>query len=256
MAPRRLLLPLVLVLVPAAASASRALDGRAAGALYGLAIGDALAMPVHWYYDVAAIHADFPPAGVTKAGFDAPHDRHPGAFMHLSNTGGSGRGSTQGDVVGRVINHGRRHLWRRGAHYHVGMRAGENTLNALCARLLVRTLAENGVSYSADDWLDAYVSFMTTPGSHNDTYAESYHRRFFANYDKGVEPRDCARGPRDSNIVTIGALVSTPVVVLAAAHKSEDDAAHDATTHAHTTHRDPEGACCALPGGPEAARPA
>jgi len=25
--------------------------GRARGAIYGLYIGDALAMPVHWYYD-------------------------------------------------------------------------------------------------------------------------------------------------------------------------------------------------------------
>ena len=32
---------------------------RARGALYGLAIGDALAMPVHWYYDRAALRADY-----------------------------------------------------------------------------------------------------------------------------------------------------------------------------------------------------
>jgi hypothetical protein len=25
----------------------------------------------------------------------------------------------------------------------------------------------------------SYISFMTTPGSHNDTYAESFHRDFF-----------------------------------------------------------------------------
>lgn len=32
---------------------------RVRGALWGLFVGDALAMPVHWYYDVAALHRDF-----------------------------------------------------------------------------------------------------------------------------------------------------------------------------------------------------
>ena len=33
-------------------------------------------------------------------------------------------------------------------------------------------------------FLQSYVQFMTTPGSHNDTYAESFHRDFFSNYAK------------------------------------------------------------------------
>lgn len=32
---------------------------------------------------------------------------------------------------------------------------------------------------------------MTTPGSHNDTYAESYHRDFFKNWAAGVPPEKC-----------------------------------------------------------------
>jgi ADP-ribosylglycohydrolase len=32
---------------------------RSRGALYGLYIGDALAMPVHWYYDRLAFQRDY-----------------------------------------------------------------------------------------------------------------------------------------------------------------------------------------------------
>ncbi len=30
--------------------------------------------------------------------------------------------------------------------------------------------------YDAKRFLDDYVAFLTTPGTHNDTYAESFHR--------------------------------------------------------------------------------
>jgi hypothetical protein len=33
---------------------------------------------------------------------------------------------------------------------------------------------------------------MTTPGTHNDTYAESFHRDFFKNWAAGVPPEKCA----------------------------------------------------------------
>ena len=39
--------------------------------------------------------------------------------------------------------------------------------------------------YSVDGFLDAYVDFMTTADTHQDTYAESFHRDFFANWAKG-----------------------------------------------------------------------
>ena len=35
------------------------LKSRIKGALYGLYIGDALAMPVHWYYDRDALKRDY-----------------------------------------------------------------------------------------------------------------------------------------------------------------------------------------------------
>ncbi len=63
-------------------------------------------------------------------------------------------------------------------HYHQGMKAGENTLNSVVARLLVRTISEKK-QYKPSEFVDDYIQFMTSPNSHNDTYAETYHRMFF-----------------------------------------------------------------------------
>lgn len=65
-----------------------------------------------------------------------------------------------------------------------GMEAGENTLNAICARLVMRSIA-SGKGYDPQRFLSDYVTFMTTPGTHNDTYAESFHRDFFKNWAAG-----------------------------------------------------------------------
>lgn len=189
-----------------------ALADRMRGAFYGELIADALAMPVHWYYSTADIDRDFG----RVADYAAPKARHPSSIMSLSNTGGAGRGGQAGSVIGDVINHGKKHRWGvPGVHYHEGMAAGDNTLNALCARLLVRTISSTG-RYDTADFLKAYVTFMTTPGSHNDTYAESFHRIFFANWARGVPPEKCA-GDDGHNIASAGGLVLPPAAALFAA---------------------------------------
>jgi hypothetical protein len=40
----------------------------------------------------------------------------------------------------------------QGVHYHEGMQAGENTLNALCTRLVTRGIAARG-DYSQEGFL-------------------------------------------------------------------------------------------------------
>ena len=102
---------------------------RLRGMLWGMFVGDALAMPVHWYYDVAALQRDF---GSVRD-YQAPCDYHPNSIMSLADTGAAGRGSQEGEVVGRVILHGKKHLWGQpNRHYHAGLHAGDNTLNLLC----------------------------------------------------------------------------------------------------------------------------
>mgnify|MGYP001584648574 FL=1 len=65
---------------------------RMRGALWGLFVGDALAMPVHWYYDLAALQRDF---GALRD-YQAPKDRHPSSIMPLSCTGREGIGRLEG----------------------------------------------------------------------------------------------------------------------------------------------------------------
>jgi ADP-ribosylglycohydrolase len=194
----------------------RALAERAAGAVYGIVIGDSLSMPVHWYYRPSDIQAEY---GVLRDLAPAPR-RHPSSILNLSNTGGGGRGRQDGDIIGRVINHGKKEFWGvPNMHYHQGMGAGESTLNALCARLVVRTVTQSVVArgaYTPSDFLPAYVSFMTTPGSHNDTYAETFHRMFFANWARGVPPERCADDD-GHNVASMGGLVMVPPPVLQAA---------------------------------------
>ena len=45
----------------------------------------------------------------------APVSKLPGSIMNLSNTGGAGRGSDSGDVIGDVIMHGKKQFWLRSA---------------------------------------------------------------------------------------------------------------------------------------------
>jgi ADP-ribosyl-[dinitrogen reductase] hydrolase len=99
---------------------------RKAGALLGLFAGDALASPVHWYYSLAQLKRDY--GQIT--GYTKPNLHMEGSIMNLSNTGGGGRGSDKGSIVGDVINHGKKKYWGRGLNYsyHCTLEAGENTL--------------------------------------------------------------------------------------------------------------------------------
>lgn len=184
---------------------------RVRGALWGMMIGDALAMPAHWYYRLSELQRDF---GVIQD-YQAPKEIHPSSIMSLSSTSRAGRGNQTGDVVGEVILKGRKHHWGPAhRHYHQGMQAGENTLNALCARLVLRSLCRMK-GHDTADFLGEYVQFMTIEGSHNDTYAESYHRDFFANWARGVPVHQCA-GQTGHDTASIGGLVGLAPVVLAA----------------------------------------
>ena len=101
--------------------APAALD-KLKGSLWGIYIGDALAMPTHWYYDQSHLKRTY--GQIT--GYVKPQDKLPGSIMSLSNTGGGGRGSNSGELVGGVILHGKKKYWERGADwfYHRGMAAG------------------------------------------------------------------------------------------------------------------------------------
>ncbi|MGC8120225.1 ADP-ribosylglycohydrolase family protein [Marinobacter sp. VGCF2001] len=178
-------------------------------------IADALAMPVHWYYNPMDIEKAFP-GGIQQ--FEAAPDFHPSSIMSLHSTSrggrhGGNRNQEEPQIVGDFILKGRAQFWNvPNVHYHHGMIAGENTLNAHCSRVLMRCLSEASGHYRSQAFLEAYIGFMTAdPPEHPDTYAESYHRGFFANLAKGRPPEQCAMVTHDTpsigGLVTIAPLV-------------------------------------------------
>jgi len=155
------------------------LESRKRGCIHGLFIGDALAMPVHWYYDRQALNRDY---GRVKDYLD-PKNPHPDSILWRSFY-------EPVNKKGEILHEQAQYWGRRGIHYHQFLKAGENTLNLkLCAQL-IESLNEKG-GYEADDYLARYISFMTRPGNHKDTYVEEYHRHFFTKFAQGVPPRKC-----------------------------------------------------------------
>jgi ADP-ribosyl-[dinitrogen reductase] hydrolase len=209
------------------------LRDRCRGSLLGFFIGDALAMPIHWYYDIRQLREDF--GKITK--YEAPKSRFPGSIMNLSNTGGGGRGSDQGTIVGSVILHGKRQYWKKGGqyHYHHGMQAGDNTLDALVTLVMVKTLIKNN-RLDASDFVKDYIAFMTTPGTHNDTYAGTCHRMFFTNMVAGTPLEQCP--DNDShNVDAIDALMIIPPIVWSMLNSSKEERDEAITTAIMCTRR-------------------
>jgi ADP-ribosylglycohydrolase len=186
------------------------LPQRKQGALLGLFVGDALAMPVHWYYSIPQLKKDYG----SIQGYTKPKVHMEGSIMNLSNTGGGGRGSDKGEIIGSVINHGKKEFWGRGLnfHYHQSLQAGENTLEGQLARLLIRTIAADGGQVKPESFLAQYVKFMTTPGSHNDTYASTCHRMFFVNYIKPTPPEACADNDNHNTDAIDALTLAIPVI--------------------------------------------
>lgn len=184
-------------------------EERRLGLLLGPFVADALAMPVHWYYDRDALRRDY---GEIRS-YLVPQNPHPDSILWRSSYQSPG---PRGDILREQSQY-----WgRRGVHYHQFLQAGENTLNFQLGRLLLASLKEKG-TYDLDDYLQRYIDFFLTPGHHRDTYIEQSHRHFFTLYGKRHEPRRC--GGQD---IHIGGLAH--VGVLCAYFAKEPERALDA----------------------------
>lgn len=193
-------------------------QSQISGALAGLCIGDAMAMPVHWYYNRQALENDY---GLVTD-YLKPRNPHPDSILWRSSYKAV---NAKGEIL-----HDQAPYWgKKGIHYHQFLDAGDNTLNVKICRLLVDSLNQNR-GYDAHDFLTRYIHFMTTPNSHQDTYIEECHRNFFANYAAGTAPHKC--GVIEKHIGGLSGIV--PVVAYYADQplKARDNAlAHLALTH-------------------------
>jgi ADP-ribosylglycohydrolase len=194
---------------------------RTSGALAGLCIGDALAMPVHWYYNRQALENDY---GLVTD-YLQPRNPHQDSILWRSSY-------TAENAKGEILHEQARYWGKRGIHYHQFLDAGDNTLNIKICRLLIDSLNQKQ-GYDANDFLDRYIQFMTTPNSHQDTYIEECHRNFFSNYAAGMAPHRCGTTEKH-----IGGLSGT--VPLAAYYAGDRFKAFEhALTHLALTHPGP-----------------
>jgi ADP-ribosylglycohydrolase len=216
-------------------------SARASAALQLSFIADSLAMPVHWFYNPLGIDHAFP-GGITR--FEAAPAFHPSSIMNLHSTNAGGRGAQQASngpqVVGDIILKGKRQYWGvANQHYHRGMASGENTLNLHCMRVVMRGIQQNRGRYDPALFLRNYIAFMTaeTP-QHPDTYAESYHRGFFANFVKGRPAEKCGAVTHDT--ASVGGLVTVaPIAIAELLHDRSLSRVQDlCRTHIFFTHPD------------------
>lgn len=167
-------------------------------AYLGSLAADALAMPVHWYYDRAALNRDY---GMVDH-FMAPRNPHPGSILWRSTYQPL---NERGDILREQAA-----FWgQRDIHYHQFLKAGENTLNFRLATELFHLVCKDRV-YRSDEWLECYISRMLEPEWNRDTYMEEYHRAFFTHYSQGKAPSKC--GISDEHI---GGLAMVPALVAA-----------------------------------------
>jgi len=196
--------------------------GRLQNALWGLFIGDALAMPAHWYYQIdnidkvfdggirdyqepphphlesfmvgMAYYPDVEAAKRQGRAFDILHEH--ARFYHTSYSTleirSTEREKEHGNPVPSLADR---------YHYHHGLKAGENTLAAHVVRVLMRSVIRCG-HYDPYAFIEDFIEHMTMPGRNRDPYCEIYIRRWFENYSRGFPPHACAELQR--NVWSIG----------------------------------------------------
>jgi ADP-ribosyl-[dinitrogen reductase] hydrolase len=222
-------------------------------ALWGLFIGDALAMPAHWYYNTNNIpkYLDGP-----VDDYKTPPDNHVEAFMvgagYKPDVEAAKKAGRKFDIL---HDHARFYkttytsfeesgfgIDEKGVikmkdrfHYHYGLKAGENTLNAHLVRLLMRRIVKDG-NYNPDYFLADFIEYMTTSGNNRDPYTEGYLRAWFENYSKGLPTNSCAASQREiPGINALGGLIRPMVVSLLAG--DQYNALGFAAAHQQLTHR-------------------
>jgi len=239
------------------------------GSLYGVLVGDALAVPGHWYYSpqklrtdygeitgmVQALptHAESMVQGMSYSGsIDIMHDK---AHFYEGNTLAKRAQEVQSKAEEEALRDDHGNFVGKKAservHYHQSLLKGQNTANACIARLAMRYLGQANAGgndkYDPDEFLDRLHTYMVTPPdpedkaqvvNHNDTYLDMYLRGFFTSASHGKPLRDCARNQRDSwSIGSIDGVAMCIPMIAAYSYQPEWYVLGRAVEHAHLTHR-------------------
>jgi len=254
-------------------SMSKVIKEKVAGSLYGLLVGDAVAVPGHWYYLPSKLRADY--GEIT--GMVAPKKHHPESMVqgmsysgtvnilhdkahlysgHNLKKDSNAASMTKEEEAERRDDHGN-YVGKKESeriHYHQSLEKGQNTANACIARLAMRYIgsANSGCEdrYHPEEYLDCLYNYMTsTPPkdsakikdqlvAHNDTYLDVYLRGFFTKASEGKALRDCAMSQRDVwSIGSIDGVAMCVPIIAAYSYEPEWYIIGRAIEHAHLTHK-------------------
>jgi ADP-ribosylglycohydrolase len=244
---------------------------RVAGSLYGWLVGDALAMPGHWFYSPSKLrvdygeitemmapkqtHAESMLQGMSYDGtIDILHDKAiyyegataAAAAKKLSPEQIQARQDDHGNFVGATED--------ERVHYHQSLKKGQNTINLCVGRVLMRCLAKSNTNhqdfYNPDEFLQAFQTYMTTKPSnnidddysqvffHNDTYLDVYVRYFFTQASKGTVLKHCAMSQREQwSIGSLDGVVMSIPIIAAYANEPESMVLGRAIEHHMLTHK-------------------
>ena len=129
-------------------------------------------------------------------------------------------------------------------HYHHGLKAGDNTLNAHLCRLLLRHIAKQrkaSKEYKDAAFAQDFIDYMTNKDgksrTDDDAYLEIYIRRFFESYSEGKDALNCAA--RQQDIWSIGSHggVIRPLIMSLLHYKNVYKAIGISMQHQIITHR-------------------
>jgi len=175
---------------------------RIAGSLCGMMVGDALAVPGHWFYSPAKLkedygeeimgmmdpkptHAESMIQGMSYHGsIDILHDKaiyYEGSCAITTKTQSqqpatATTGTTEeDDIQARRDDHGNFVGYKANerVHYHQSLSKGMNTVNVCIARLLMRYIGKKNQGkqdgYNPDEFLEEFQTYMTTAPNKDDT---------------------------------------------------------------------------------------
>ena len=223
------------------------LADKLSGGLWAFFIADSLSIPSHWFYNLDNIPKVFGPDGITGY-IDSP-STHPDAFMAGSEYNPAEKNATPNyrpaDILhkhakyykinnseydarsfkeNKVESHGHGLVEGENSrpHYHMGLKAGENTLQAEIIRLFLRSSVQNH-GYNQDEWLKSFTNYMLSVREDCvDPYVEIAIRKYFENYSRGLPLHSCAARQRDTwSTGNCSALASTIITSLLYPHFSQ-----------------------------------
>jgi len=212
-----------------------------------MAIGDALAAPLHWIYTLSAareqIDAVFGGCLARGGRYEgtppAIAAAHPDSWRYFQRCDPA---REPVDIFG-----GRQALWRvPGTSYHATLPAGDNTLSARLVTLVTACAAgasaaipvgdgaaptaagteahaaDESAGWNVEHYFAAYVRFLTTHGAHNnDTWVDEAHRVLIRNVAAGAAPHEA--GLNDCCLT--GLALATPLALAYARNPDASDAA-------------------------------